>query len=60
MHAKVVVIDGAAALVGSANVTGYAMARNLECGVLLRGGLVPRRIRAHVLSLLERGELEAL
>lgn len=60
MHAKVVVIDGTAALVGSANVTGYAMARNLECGVLFRGGLVPPRIRAHVLSLLERGELEAV
>ncbi len=38
MHAKVLVVDGRTALVGSANVTGSAMERNLECGLLVRGG----------------------
>ena len=57
MHAKVIVVDNAAALVGSANVTGHAMAKNLECGVLIRGGRAPAQIRAHVASLVERGDL---
>ncbi len=57
MHAKIIVVDSAAALVGSANVTGHAMAKNLECGVLIRGGLAPAEILAHVVSLVERGVL---
>jgi cardiolipin synthase A/B len=59
MHAKVIVVDEEAALVSSANATGHAMTRNLECGVLIRGGSVPQRIRRHVFSLVERGELVA-
>lgn len=57
MHAKLLVIDRMTALVGSANVTGHAMAANLECGVLLRGGETPERIHAHVTSLFDRGDL---
>lgn len=57
MHAKVLVIDRVTALVGSANLTGHALAVNLECGVLIRGGDVPHRIHAHVTSLVERGDL---
>lgn len=57
MHAKVIVVDSTAALVGSANVTGHAMVKNLECGVLIRGGRAPAQIRAHVGSLVEPGEL---
>lgn len=57
MHAKLLVIDRVAALVGSANVTGHAMAANLECGVLIRGGDAPSQIRAHVMSLVDRGDL---
>ena len=57
MHAKIIVVDSVAALVGSANVTGHAMAKNLECGVLIRGGLAPAEIRAHVVGLVERREL---
>ena len=60
MHAKVIVVDTVAALVGSANATGHAMAMNLECGVLIRGGPTPARIRSHVLSLLDRHELVML
>ncbi len=55
LHAKVLVVDGAAALVGSANVTGAAFERNLECGLLVQGGPQPAAICAHVRSLTELG-----
>jgi len=57
MHAKLLVIDRAIALVGSANVTGHALAHNLECGLLVTGGPVPRMLHDHVDSLRERGHL---
>lgn len=60
MHAKILVIDRLTALVGSANLTGSAMDRNLECGVLIRGGEAPGRIHAHVMSQVDRGDLEVL
>lgn len=60
MHAKVLVVDRTVALVGSANLTGYAMTTNLECGVLVKGGDTAERIHAHIEGLLERGELVVL
>lgn len=57
LHAKLLVVDGSRALVGSANVTERAFHENLECGVLLRGGDAPGEIRDHVLDLLDRGVL---
>lgn len=51
LHAKVIVVDESAALVGSANLTGRAMETNLECGILLRGGDEPKAIRDHVMGL---------
>ncbi|HYS04013.1 MAG TPA: phospholipase D-like domain-containing protein [Candidatus Dormibacteraeota bacterium] len=40
-HLKVMVVDGQAAYIGSANITGAGLAgRNLELGVLVRGGQV--------------------
>jgi cardiolipin synthase A/B len=45
LHAKVIVIDRATALVSSANLTGAAMDRNLERGVLLRGDGQPASLR---------------
>lgn len=56
LHAKVLVIDGRSALVGSANITGSALERNLECGLLLRGEQA-RTIRGHVRSLEQAGVL---
>ena len=60
LHAKVLVIDRRAALIGSANLTGAAMTRNLECGLLLRGGPHPARLYDHVEALLEQGVLRNL
>ena len=37
LHAKVIGVDGSAALVTSANLTSYAMERNMEMGVLVMG-----------------------
>ena len=50
MHAKLLVIDRRVALVGSANLTGHGLERNLECGVLIRGGSVPALLVQHVLT----------
>lgn len=57
LHAKILVIDNSAALVGSANITGAALEKNLECGLLIRGGSAPHNIRSHVQALIDQGEL---
>jgi len=57
MHAKILLIDGRTALVGSANLTSAAMEANLECGILLRGGPHPAAIRAHLTALHAQGDL---
>lgn len=54
LHAKVLVVDHRQAFVGSANLTDSAMDRNLECGVVIRGGPEPRRLWDHVMSLRDR------
>jgi phosphatidylserine/phosphatidylglycerophosphate/cardiolipin synthase-like enzyme len=50
MHAKLLVIDRNVALVGSANLTSRALESNLECGVLIRGGLVPAQLAGQILA----------
>ncbi len=47
-HAKLVIIDGLAALVTSANFSTAAAEANLECGVLLRDALIARSIKSHL------------
>jgi len=58
MHAKVLVVDRHVALVGSANLTGYGLERNLECGLLVRGGPVPAALAEHLLHMRELHLLE--
>jgi phosphatidylserine/phosphatidylglycerophosphate/cardiolipin synthase-like enzyme len=60
LHAKVLVIDGRSALIGSANLTAAALGRNLECGLLINGGPVPTDIRSHVRRLHQLGVLHDL
>ena len=50
MHAKVLIVDRRTALVGSANLTGHALERNLECGLLVHGGRVPTLLAEHLLA----------
>ena len=53
VHAKVAVADGLKAFLTSANLTGHALEKNMEAGVVISGGHVPTGLRAHLLALIE-------
>lgn len=55
VHAKVAVADGKMCFITSANLTGYAMERNMEAGILITGGVVARGLNDHLRSLVETG-----
>ncbi len=57
LHAKLLVVDGRRALVGSANLTHRALTANLEVGVLVRDPDLAGELEAHVDSLVEDGVL---
>ncbi|MFD7008095.1 DISARM system phospholipase D-like protein DrmC [Rhodococcus jostii] len=54
MHAKALVIDRTIALIGSANITGTAMLRNIECGILTDDAQIAAEIAESVDSLSTR------
>jgi phosphatidylserine/phosphatidylglycerophosphate/cardiolipin synthase-like enzyme len=58
LHAKAAIADDHTALVTSANLTGHAMMENMELGLLVRGGPVPRRLSRHFIQLIDEGDLE--
>ena len=51
VHAKVAVADGATCFVTSANLTGRAMDKKIEAGLLVLGGDTPRQLEDHLRSL---------
>lgn len=51
VHAKVAVADGWICFITSANLTGHAMEKNMEAGVLISGGHIPRLLDDHLRSL---------
>ena len=51
VHAKVAVCDESICFISSANLTGYAMERNMEAGVLIRGGSLPMKLQNHLEAL---------
>lgn len=53
VHAKVAVADGRMCFITSANLTGYAMEKNMEAGVLITGGHIPRLLDDHLRSLVD-------
>jgi phosphatidylserine/phosphatidylglycerophosphate/cardiolipin synthase-like enzyme len=57
VHAKIVVADDSLCFITSANLTGYAMEKNMEAGVLIKGGDVPQRLHAHFRSLIDMREI---
>lgn len=57
LHAKTLVGDDDELLVSSANFTGNALALNMELGVRVRGGPLPRRVREHFEELMTGGVL---
>lgn len=57
MHVKAAIADDHTALVTSANLTGAAQADNMELGVLIRGGPIPRSLQEHFRLLVAEGVL---
>lgn len=55
MHVKAAIVDGRVALVTSANLTGAALERNMELGLVVRGGAAPRRLANHFQALTASG-----
>jgi phosphatidylserine/phosphatidylglycerophosphate/cardiolipin synthase-like enzyme len=60
MHAKFAVSDARRLLVTSANLTGHALHRNMELGLLVTGGAAPRRTQRLFDELLADGNLVGL
>ncbi|GAB3119854.1 DISARM system phospholipase D-like protein DrmC [Streptomyces calidiresistens] len=59
-HAKVAVADRRTLFLGSANLTEAAAHRNIEAGVLIRGGEAPQRAAEHIVDLQRLGVLQRL
>lgn len=55
VHAKIAVVDGARAFITSANLTGHALEKNMEAGVLIRGGSLPSLLLEHLEALAATG-----
>ena len=53
VHAKLAVADRQSCFITSANLTGYAMERNMEAGVLIIGGKTPMMLHDHLLALID-------
>lgn len=53
VHAKVAVADAHSCFITSANLTGYAMEKNMEAGVLISGGRIPVQLDKHLHSLID-------
>ncbi len=57
LHVKCAVGDASLLLLSSANLTHYALNLNMEMGILVRGGALPRRVAAHFMSLIDKGAI---
>lgn len=55
VHAKIAVADRKQCFVSSANLTGHAMERNIEAGLLVKGGAVPDQLSRHLEALVYEG-----
>jgi len=60
LHAKCAVADGDRLLISSANLTEYAFTKNMELGLLVEGGDIPRRVEAHLSALITAGVLRPI
>lgn len=54
LHAKFVLADDATLFITSANLTGFALDRNIEAGLLVEGGPIPGQFRDHLRDLAYR------
>ena len=55
VHAKIAVADGRECFLSSANLTGHAMEKNMEAGILISGGEIPRNLHQHLDALVTTG-----
>ncbi|HZO66588.1 MAG TPA: DISARM system phospholipase D-like protein DrmC [Kribbellaceae bacterium] len=60
MHAKLAVADRRTLLVSSANLTQSGVGKNIEAGLLVRGGSAPQRAAEHIAELKAKGVLTRL
>lgn len=60
VHAKVAVADARICFITSANLTGFAMEKNMEAGVLISGGRIPRLLEEHLRSLVDTKVVTAI
>lgn len=60
VHAKCAVADGNVAFITSANLSPAAMERNMELGVLVKGGRLPDDLLRHLEALVTTGTIEPL
>lgn len=58
VHAKCAVADGELAFITSANLTSAAMERNMELGVLVKGGELPFELHRHLEALIHTRVIE--
>jgi cardiolipin synthase len=59
LHAKAVIVDSRDVLLTSANMTNAAYDKNIELGLLCRGGSTAGRVQKHFDALISRGVLRA-
>ncbi len=59
VHAKVAVSDERLCFISSANLTGHAMEKNMEAGVLIRGGVLPQTLHKHLEALVTVNVVQA-
>ncbi|MCZ4262302.1 DISARM system phospholipase D-like protein DrmC [Limimaricola sp. G21655-S1] len=57
VHAKVAVADENLCFISSANLTGHAMEKNMEAGVLIDGGTTPQKLQRHLEALVTTKQL---
>ena len=60
LRAKLAVADRRVLLVSSANLTQSGVGKNIEAGLLVRGGSAPQRAAEHIAELQSRGVLARL
>jgi phosphatidylserine/phosphatidylglycerophosphate/cardiolipin synthase-like enzyme len=60
LHAKLAVADRRVLYIGSANLTESGARRNVEAGLLVRGGSAPERVAEHIRELQRREVLRPL
>lgn len=51
VHAKVAVADNSSCFIARANLNGHAMEKNMEAGILIAGGEIPRQLNQHLCAL---------